>query len=245
MPALEDISTFNFLNEDKDDDAVADINNLDTTIQVSPTLTTRIHKDHPLDQVIRDLHSTTQTRNMSKNLDEHGFVSTIQQRINHKDLQNSLFACFLSQEEPKKVIHALKDPSWIEAMPKELLQFKIEEEVYVCQPPGFEDPNFPDRVNKAEKTLYGLHQAPRAWKELCNAFEELMHEKFQMSSMGELTFFLELQVKQKNVGIFISQDKYVAEILKKFGFIKVKNASTCNTLKMGRSGILSPGRVTS
>ncbi|GKE04187.1 uncharacterized mitochondrial protein-like protein [Tanacetum coccineum] len=63
-------------------------------------------------------------------------------------------------------------------------------------------------------------------KELCNAFEKLMHEKFQMSSMGELTFFLGLQVKQKNDGIFISQDKYVAEILKKFGFTKVKTAST-------------------
>nr|GEY30894.1 retrovirus-related Pol polyprotein from transposon TNT 1-94 [Tanacetum cinerariifolium] len=59
--------------KDKDDNAVADINNLDTTIQVSPTLTTRIHKDHPLDQVIRDLYSTTQTRQMSKNLEEHGF----------------------------------------------------------------------------------------------------------------------------------------------------------------------------
>nr|GFC03086.1 hypothetical protein [Tanacetum cinerariifolium] len=67
MPALEDIGTFDFLNEDEDDSEMADINNLDTTIQVSPTLTTRIHKDHPLDQVIRDLHSATQTRNMSKN----------------------------------------------------------------------------------------------------------------------------------------------------------------------------------
>ncbi|GJS49294.1 uncharacterized mitochondrial protein-like protein [Tanacetum coccineum] len=141
---------------------------------------------------------------------------------------------------------------------------KIEEEVYVCQPPGFEDPDFPDRVYKVEKALYGLHQAPKAWyetlstylldngfqrgkidktlfikrhkgdillvkvyvddiifgsikKELCFAFEKLMHEKFQMSSMGELTFFLGLQVKQKKDGIFISQDKYVDEILKKFG----------------------------
>nr|GEX17964.1 uncharacterized mitochondrial protein AtMg00810-like [Tanacetum cinerariifolium] len=63
-------------------------------------------------------------------------------------------------------------------------------------------------------------------KELCNAFEKLMHEKFQMSSMGELTYFLGLQVKQKNDGIFISQDKYVVEILKKFRFIKGKNART-------------------
>ncbi|GJS79766.1 putative ribonuclease H-like domain-containing protein [Tanacetum coccineum] len=150
---------------------------------------------------------------------------------------------------------------------------KIEEEVYVCQPPGFEDPDFPDRVYKVEKALYGLHQAPRAWyetlstylldngfqrgkidktlfikrhkgdillvqvyvddiifgstkKELCNAFEKLMHEKFQMSSMGELTFFLGLQVQQKKDGIFISQDKYVGEILKKFRFTEVKTAST-------------------
>ncbi|GKC13194.1 putative ribonuclease H-like domain-containing protein [Tanacetum coccineum] len=63
-------------------------------------------------------------------------------------------------------------------------------------------------------------------KELCNAFEKLMHEKFQMSSMGELTFFLGLQVQQKKDGIFISQDKYVGEILKKFGFTEVKTAST-------------------
>ncbi|GJZ27711.1 putative ribonuclease H-like domain-containing protein [Tanacetum coccineum] len=264
MPALEDVSIFDFSRYD--------MNNLDTTIQVSSILTTRIHKDHPLEQVIKDLQSATQTRQMLKNLEEHGF------------------------EEPKKVIHALKDPSWIEAMQEELLQFKlqevwtlvdlpngkraisskwnfrnkkdergivirnkarlIEEEVYVCQPPGFEDPDFPDRVYKVEKALYRLHQAPRAWyetlstylldnglqrgkidktlfikrykgdillvqvyvddiifgstkKELCIAFEKLMHEKFQMSSMGELTFFLGLQVKQKKDGIFISQDKYV------------------------------------
>nr|GEV14291.1 zinc finger, CCHC-type [Tanacetum cinerariifolium] len=93
----------------------------------------------------------------------------------------------------------------------------IEEEVYVCQPPGFKDLNFPDRVYKVKKALYGLHQAPRAWKELCIAFEKLMHEKFQMSSIGELTFFLGLQVKQKNDGIFISQYKYVGKFLKKLG----------------------------
>nr|GEU35382.1 hypothetical protein [Tanacetum cinerariifolium] len=63
-------------------------------------------------------------------------------------------------------------------------------------------------------------------KELCKAFERLMKDKFQMSSMGELTFFLGLQVKQKDNGIFISQDKYVAKILRKFGFTDVKSAST-------------------
>nr|GFB19309.1 copia protein [Tanacetum cinerariifolium] len=53
-----------------------------------------------------------------------------------------------------------------------------------------------------------------------------MKDKFQMSSMGELTFFLGLQVKQKQDGIFISQDKYVAEILRKFGLPDGKSANT-------------------
>ncbi|GJX42562.1 putative ribonuclease H-like domain-containing protein, partial [Tanacetum coccineum] len=63
-------------------------------------------------------------------------------------------------------------------------------------------------------------------KSWCDEFEALMKSRFQMSSMGELTFFLGLQVKQKEDGIFISQDKYVAEILKKFDFVSVKTAST-------------------
>nr|GEW31908.1 retrovirus-related Pol polyprotein from transposon TNT 1-94 [Tanacetum cinerariifolium] len=207
IPALEDVSTFNFSSDDKDNGAMADMTNLVTTIQVSPNPTTRIHKDHPLDQVIRDLHSATQTRQMSKNLEEHEFVSTIQQRSNYKDLQNCLFACFLSQEEPKKdereiVIrnkarlvaqgHTQEEGidndkvfigvARIEAIrlflayasfkgfvvyqmdvKSAFLYGKIKEEVYVCQPPGFKDPDFPDRVYKVEKALYGLHQAPKAW----------------------------------------------------------------------------------
>nr|GEX03923.1 putative ribonuclease H-like domain-containing protein [Tanacetum cinerariifolium] len=154
-----------------------------------------------------------------------------------------------------------------------ILYGTIKEEVYVCQPPGFEDPDYPDKVYKVVKALYGLHQAPRAWyaklanyllkngfqrgkidqtlfikkqkgdilliqvdvndiifgytnKDLCKAFKKLMKDKFQMSSMGELTFFLGLQVKQKQDAIFISQDKYVAEILRKFGLTDGKSAST-------------------
>ncbi|GKD59890.1 putative ribonuclease H-like domain-containing protein, partial [Tanacetum coccineum] len=150
---------------------------------------------------------------------------------------------------------------------------KIEEDVYIFQPPGFEDPDFSDRVYKVENALYGLHQAPRAWyetlstylldngfqkgkidkilfirrdkgdillvqvcvddinfgstkKSLCTKFKKMMHKKFQMSSMGELTFFLGLQVKQKEDGIFISQDKYLNEILNKFGFSDVKTTRT-------------------
>ncbi|GJZ64147.1 putative ribonuclease H-like domain-containing protein [Tanacetum coccineum] len=155
---------------------------------------------------------------------------------------------------------------------------QIEEEVYVCQPPGFEDPDHPDKVYKVVKALYGLHQAPRAWydtlanyllcngfqrgkidqtlfikrqkghillvqiyvddiifgstkKELCDEFEKLMKDKFQMSSMGELTFFLGLQIQQKKKGIFISQDKYVNEILRKYNYTDVKSASTPTDLE--------------
>ncbi|GJV77993.1 putative ribonuclease H-like domain-containing protein [Tanacetum coccineum] len=288
MPELEDIV---YSDDDEDVGAEADMNNLNTFMPVSPIPTTRIHKDHPVEQIIGDLNSAPQTRRMTKNLKEHGLFSSVQQRTNHKDFQNCLFACFLSQEEPKKDERGIviknkarlvaqgytqeegidydkvfAPVARIEAIrlflayasfkdfvvyqmdvKNAFLYGKIEEEVYVCQPLGFEDPDFPDRVYKVEKALYGLHQAPRAWYEtlltylLDNGFQggkidktlfirktrfEKMHKKFQISSMGELTFFLGLQVKQKDDGIFISQDKYVIEILKKFGFNDVKTAST-------------------
>ncbi|GKE90278.1 hypothetical protein Tco_1567753 [Tanacetum coccineum] len=124
MPALEEIV---YSNDDEDVGAEADMNNLDAFMPVSPIPTTRIHKDHLVEQIIGDLNLAPHTRRMTKNLEEHGLFSFVQQRTNHKDFQNCLFACFLSQEEPKKVIHALKDPSWIEAMQEELLQFKLQE----------------------------------------------------------------------------------------------------------------------
>ncbi|GKE79328.1 putative ribonuclease H-like domain-containing protein, partial [Tanacetum coccineum] len=327
------------------DESELDLSNIATTYPVPSTPNTRIHKDHSLDHVIGDVQSGVQTRRM---INEQGFISAVYKGKTHEDLHTCLFTCLLSQEEPKKVIQALKDPSWIEAMQEELLQFrlqqvwtlvdlpydkraigtkwvyrnkkdkrgivirnkvrlvahgytqeegidydevfapvariyairllkrksmsvnlqdlnvvyqmdvksaflygKIEEEVYVCQPPGFEDPEFPDKVYKVEKALYGLHQAPRAWyktlstylldngfkrghidktlfikrvkgdillvqvyvddiifgstrKEMCTQFDKMMHKRFQMSSIGELTFFLGLQVTQQNDGIFIS-----------------------------------------
>nr|GEV80484.1 hypothetical protein [Tanacetum cinerariifolium] len=104
---------------------------------------------------------------------------------------------------------------------------KIEEEVYVCQPPGFEDPGFPDKVYKVEKALYGLHQAPRAWYETLSTY--LLDNGFQRGMIYNTLFIKRdkrLQVKHKEDGIFISQDKYVNEILNKFGFFDVKTAST-------------------
>nr|GEY64858.1 hypothetical protein [Tanacetum cinerariifolium] len=85
MSELEDINIFKDSNEDLFG-AEANLNNLESTFQVSPIPTTRIHKDHPLEQVIGDLHLAPQIRRMSKNLEEHGLVSTVNQRTNHKDL---------------------------------------------------------------------------------------------------------------------------------------------------------------
>nr|GEY01247.1 hypothetical protein [Tanacetum cinerariifolium] len=96
----------------------------------------------------------------------------------------------------------------------------IKEEVYVCQPIRFEDPDYHDKVY-VEDIIFGSTN-----KDLCKAFEKLMKDKFKISSTGELTFFLALQVKQKQDGIFISQDKYVAEILRKCGLTDGKSAST-------------------
>nr|GEW06660.1 hypothetical protein [Tanacetum cinerariifolium] len=86
MHALEDVGTFDFSNKDKDDGEMADMNNLDIAIQVSPTLSTRIHKDHPLDQVIGDLHLATQTRQMLKNLVEHGIGSLLGEDKDHSSI---------------------------------------------------------------------------------------------------------------------------------------------------------------
>nr|GEY98761.1 hypothetical protein [Tanacetum cinerariifolium] len=188
----------------------ADFNNMESSTVVSPIPTHRVYKDHPKDQILGAPKSIVQTRGMvKKSSGAHAFM------------------------EPKKVAQYLDDESWIEAMQEELLNKKdergivvrnkarlplhhtwdllstklmlkvplygtIKEEVYVSQPFGFIDPQFLNKVYKVEKALYGLHQA---------------------SKPG-------LQVKQSKEGIFISQDKYVAKILKKFDFSSVKIAST-------------------
>nr|GEX21880.1 retrovirus-related Pol polyprotein from transposon TNT 1-94 [Tanacetum cinerariifolium] len=140
---------------------VADINNLDTTIQVSPILTTRIHRDHPLDQVIGDLQSTTQTRKISRNLEEHGKNPkryTQEEWIDYDEVfahiaRIEAIRLFLAYASFKDFMVYQKDVKSV------FLYEKIKEEVYVCQPPGFKDLDFPDRVYKVEKALYGLHQA--------------------------------------------------------------------------------------
>nr|GEY65553.1 hypothetical protein [Tanacetum cinerariifolium] len=126
MPNLEDARIFSDAYDDKDEDAEADYNNLETVISVSPISSARIHKDHLKEDIIREVNSAVQTRKMAKH-NEVGLISFInkQRRANHKDFQNYLFAFFLSQMEPQKVTRALDDESWVEAMQEELLQFKL------------------------------------------------------------------------------------------------------------------------
>nr|GEW34486.1 ribonuclease H-like domain-containing protein [Tanacetum cinerariifolium] len=236
MHALEDI----IYSDDKEDvGAETNFSNLKTSITVSPIPTTRVHKDYPVPQIIGNLSSSPQTRSRTRVVKEQVGLT----QINDKEFHTYMFACFLSQEEPKRVHQALKDSSWIEAMQEELLQLKMQKVwVLVDLPKGFEDPDYPDKVYTVVKALYGLHQALRVWYEtlanylLKNGFQrgkidqtmfiKKQKDKFQMSSMGELTLFLGLQVNQKDNVIFISQDKYVAGILRKFGLTDGKSAST-------------------
>ncbi|GJW66833.1 putative ribonuclease H-like domain-containing protein [Tanacetum coccineum] len=364
------VLTKDFKLPDETQEPRADLTNMSSTENVNPTSTKWVKSAHPSSLIIGDIASPVQTKsrvNKSSN-GECDLVSYIknQRRNNHTDFHHCLFACFLSQTEPRSVAQALEDPSWVEAMQEEMQQFqfqnvwilvdlppgkraigtkwilknkkdargivirnkarlvaqghrqeegidydevfapvarieairlflayasfigfmvyqmdvksaflygKIEEEVYVTQPKGFVDPKHPKKVYKVVKALYGLHQAPRAWyatlstfllkngyrrgtidktlfikkdskdiilvqvyvddiifgstkKAWCDEFEDLMQSEFEMSSMGELTFFLGLQVEQRSDGIFISQDKYVAEILRKFDLESVKTATT-------------------
>ncbi|GKD36661.1 hypothetical protein Tco_1252170 [Tanacetum coccineum] len=119
IPALEDIyanpSDGIFTNASYDDEgAVTDFTNLETTVNVSPIPTSRIHSIHLTTQILRDPKSVVQTRSkVHKSYGAHTFVSYIQKlrRNNHKDFQHCLFACFLSQIEPKKISKALEDES--------------------------------------------------------------------------------------------------------------------------------------
>ncbi|GKC08108.1 retrovirus-related pol polyprotein from transposon TNT 1-94 [Tanacetum coccineum] len=152
--------------DDEDDGAEADMNNLDTTIQFSPILTTRIHKDRPpivssSKWVFRNKKNERGIviRNKAK-LVAQGY--TQEEGIDYDEVfapvaRIEAIRLFLAYASFKDFVVYQMD------VKSSFLYRKIEEEVYVCQPPGFEDPDFPNRVYKVEKALYGLHQAPRAW----------------------------------------------------------------------------------
>nr|GEV65770.1 putative ribonuclease H-like domain-containing protein [Tanacetum cinerariifolium] len=195
--------------------AEADFNNLESSIPVSPIPITRIHKDHPVSQIIGDLSSTTQTRTLK----DPSWIEAIQEELLQFKMQKvwvlvdlphgkraigtkwvyrnkndergivirnkaRLVAQGHTQEEGIDYEEVFAPVARIEAIRLFLayasfmgfmmyqmdvnsafLYGTIEEEVYVSQPSGFEDPDHPNKVYKVVKALYGLHQAPRAWYE--------------------------------------------------------------------------------
>nr|GEW72285.1 hypothetical protein [Tanacetum cinerariifolium] len=270
MPGLEDI----IYSDDEDVvGAEADFNNLKPSILVSPILTTSIHKDHPISQIMGDLSLTTQTRSMTRAVKDQGglsqmFGNDFHTCMNKKDkrgivIKNKarLVAQGHTQEDEFDYEEVFAPVVRIEAIQLFLayasfmgfmvyqmdvksafLYGTIKEEVYVCQPSGFEDPDHLDKVYKVVKALYGLHQAPRAWYKTLATY--LLENGFRKGTIDQTLFIKKkkkdillvqiyvddiifgLQVKQKKDGIFISQDKCIAEILRKFGLSERKSAST-------------------
>nr|GEU95140.1 hypothetical protein [Tanacetum cinerariifolium] len=208
MPELEDIT---YSDDDDDVSAEADFNNLETSITISPIPTTKVHKDHHEEGIDY----------------EEVFAPVARIEAIRIFLAYASFMCFMVYQMDVK---------------SAFLYGTIKEEVYVCQPLGFEDPDHPDKVYKVVKAFYGLHQAPRAWYETLANY--LLENGFQKGKIDKTLFIKRqkgdillvqiyvddiifgLQVKQKKDGIFISQIKYVAEILRKFGLTDGKSAST-------------------
>ncbi|GKB87685.1 ribonuclease H-like domain-containing protein, partial [Tanacetum coccineum] len=169
MPNLEEIV---YSVDDEDNDAEADMNNLNSIILVSPIPTTRLHKDHPLEQIIRDIHSAPQTIRMTKSVTEHaqeGNLSLKRSKLDRSYARRASTVQVTTVARIEAIRLFLACASYKDFVVYQMdvksafLYGKIKEEVYVCQPPKFEDPDFLDRVYKGEKALYGLHQAPRAW----------------------------------------------------------------------------------
>nr|GEZ14476.1 hypothetical protein [Tanacetum cinerariifolium] len=278
MPHLEDIyaspsaGIFTDLSYDAEG-MVTDFNNLETTVTVSPTPTTRIHTIHPKTQILRDPLSAVQTRSkVHKNSEAHALVwilvdlpfgkkaiGTKWVYRNKKDergvvVRNKahLVAQGHRQEERIDYDEVFAPMARIEAIriflafasyigfivyqmdvKSSFMYGTIDEEVYVIQPPGFVDPKFSNKVYKVIKALYGLHQAPKAWYATLSTFLE--RSGYRRGAIDKTLFIkqdkkdimlVQVYVKQKEDGIFISQDKYVAEILKFFDFLSVKTTST-------------------
>ncbi|GJR51425.1 ribonuclease H-like domain, reverse transcriptase, RNA-dependent DNA polymerase [Tanacetum coccineum] len=227
--ALEDYNIFNLSSDDQDGGVEADMNNLDTTIQFSPNLTTRIHKDHPLDQVIGDLQSTTQTRRMSKNLEEHGI-----QKGNSCIERSKLDRGYAGRASTIQATRRLDFSGFTKRKraigTKLVFRNKKDKRGIVIR-------------NKARLVAQGYTQeegidydevfAPVARIEAIRLFLAYASFKdFVVHQMDVKSAFLYgLQVKQKEDGIFIIQDKYVTEILKKLVLLDFKREAHYGYIK--------------
>ncbi|GJT63160.1 putative ribonuclease H-like domain-containing protein [Tanacetum coccineum] len=222
----------------------------------SPIPTTRIDKDHPKDQIIRDLNSAIQTRRMTKIFDEHAMraIGTKWVFRNKKDkrgivIRNKarLVAQGYTQEEGINYDEVFAHVARIKAIrlflayasfigfivyqmdvKSAFLYGTIEEEVYVCQSPGFEDPQFPDKVYKVEKALYGLHQALRAWYE--TLFTYLIENGFRRGTIDKTLSIM------KDKGDILLVHVYVDDII-----FRSTKKSLCDEFKA--STLMEPNKA--
>ncbi|GJZ19218.1 putative ribonuclease H-like domain-containing protein [Tanacetum coccineum] len=189
IPALEDIynnpSDGIFTNASYDDEgAVVDFTNLETTVNVSPIPTSRIHFIHPTTQILGDPTSTIEPKKITQALEDESWVDAMQEELLQFKIQKGYI-----QEEGIDYDEVFAPVARIEAIgiflafafymgfivyqmdvKSTFLNGKIDEEVYVYQPPGFVDPKFPKKVYKVVKAMYGLHQAPKAWYATLSTF---------------------------------------------------------------------------
>nr|GFA57714.1 hypothetical protein [Tanacetum cinerariifolium] len=161
------------------------------------------------------------------------FVRTRRQLESNAEM--CMFALTVSPTEPRNIKEAMADSAWIESMQEELYQFdRLDEEVYINQPDGFVDPYHPDKVYRLKKAgdilLVQIYVGDIIFgstnPNLSKRFDKLIHIKFEMSMMGEMKFFLGIQIHQSPCGIFINQAKYAQEILKKHGMTSCDGIGT-------------------
>ncbi|GJW66892.1 putative ribonuclease H-like domain-containing protein [Tanacetum coccineum] len=212
------------------DEIEVDMSNISTTYPVPSNLNTRIHKYHSLDHVIVDVWTLvdlphgkraigTKWVYMNKK-DERGIVIRNKENVDlgfytkmKRNCYDEVFALVARIEAIRLFLaYALfKDFAVYQMDVKSAFLYgKIKEEVYVCQPPGFEDLEFHDRVYKVEKALYGLHQAPRAWYETLSTY--LLDNRFQRGQTDKTLF-----IKRVKSDILLVQ-VYVDDII--FGSTK-------------------------
>ncbi|GJR31754.1 putative ribonuclease H-like domain-containing protein [Tanacetum coccineum] len=205
------------------------------SVNVSPIPTSRINSIHPSTLILRDPQSAVQTRSkVTKSSGAHAFLVAQGHKQEEGINYDEVFAP-VAKIEAIRIFLAFD--SYMGFMVYQMdvksafLYGKIDEEVDVVLNSRKElvDILFLKK-GQTKDILYTSYvddiifgSTKKSW---CDEFEALVKSRFQMSSIRELTFSLRLQVKQKEDGIFISQDKYVAEILKKFDFASVKTAST-------------------
>nr|GEY44132.1 hypothetical protein [Tanacetum cinerariifolium] len=237
MPHLEDIhdspSAGIFTNSSYDDEGVVtDFNNLETIMNVSLTPITRIHTIHPKTQILGDPMSAVQTRSkVKKNSKGYALEELLQFQIQKVWILVDL--PFGKKAIGSKWVYKnKKDERGVVVRNKaRLVAQGHRQEERIDYDEVFTHHKFRNKVYKVVKALYGLHQAPRAWYATLSTFLE--RNGYRREAIDKTLFIKKdkkdimlVQVKQKEDGIFISQDKYVAEILKKFKFLSVKTAST-------------------